>query len=188
MFRNREIFFSFASKIQMMDELFPLIDESGQVIGSATRNECHNGSKRLHPVIHLHIFNKKGELLLQKRSVKKDIQPGKWDTSVGGHVDYGETVEEALVREVREELGIQTFTPEFLRSYIFESDIEKEMIYSYKTVYEGPFVFAPEEIDEIRFWTMEEIEQNVGYSVFTPNFETEVALWVGKSLNFAIKY
>ncbi|GHT48417.1 NTP pyrophosphohydrolase [Bacteroidia bacterium] len=160
-----------------MDELFPLIDESGQVTGSASRSECHNGSKRLHPVIHLHIFNKQGELLLQKRSQKKDIQPGKWDTSVGGHVDYGETVEEALMREVREELGIQAFTPEFLRSYIFESDIEKEMVYSYKTVYEGPFVFAPEEIDEIRFWTMKEIERNLGHSVFTPNFEMEVAFF-----------
>jgi isopentenyl-diphosphate delta-isomerase type 1 len=156
-----------------MDELFPLIDESGKVIGSASRRECHNGSKRLHPVIHLHVFNKKGALLLQKRSENKDIQPGKWDTSVGGHVDFGETIEEALMREVREELGIQTFIPEFIRSYIFESEIEKEMVYSYKTIYEGPFTFAPDEIDEIRFWTMEEIAQNVGHSVFTPNFEIE---------------
>jgi isopentenyl-diphosphate delta-isomerase type 1 len=160
-----------------MDELFPLIDESGQVIGSATRSECHNGSKRLHPVVHLHVFNAKGELLLQKRSALKDIQPGKWDTSVGGHVDYGETIAEALTREVREELGITTFSPDFLRSYIYESDIEKEMIYSYKTIYEGPFHFEPDEIDEIRFWTRHEIEQNLGRSVFTPNFEKEVSLF-----------
>ena len=76
------------------------------MIGSATRGECHNGSKLLHPVVHLHVFNSKGEVYLQKRPEWKDIQPGKWDTSVGGHLDYGETPEQALVREVREELGM----------------------------------------------------------------------------------
>ena len=84
------------------EERFPLVDEEGHVIGSATRGECHNGSKLLHPVVHLHVFNSKGEVYLQKRPEWKDIQPGKWDTSVGGHLDAGETPEQALVREVRD--------------------------------------------------------------------------------------
>ena len=91
--------------IDNSEERFPLVDETGQVIGSATRGECHNGSKLLHPVVHLHVFNSKGEVYLQKRPEWKDIQPGMWDTSVGGHLDYGETPEQALVREGREELG-----------------------------------------------------------------------------------
>jgi isopentenyldiphosphate isomerase len=159
-----------------MDELFPLVDVSGQVTGKATRSECHNGSKLLHPVIHLHVFNKNGELLLQKRSMNKDIQPGKWDTSVGGHVDFGETVEKALFREAYEELGLSGFAPVFLRKYIFESEIEKELVYSYKTVFpESSFRFDPGEIDEIRFWKPEEIRKNLGENVFTPNFEYEIA-------------
>jgi isopentenyldiphosphate isomerase len=156
-----------------MDELFPLVDESGNVIGSAWRNECHNGSKLLHPVIHLHVFNKKGEWLLQKRSLDKDIQPGKWDTSVGGHVDYGESIEKALRREAFEELGIQRFSPTLLRTFLFESDIEKELVYSYQTICEGPFVFDRKEIDEIRFGTTQEIRKKTGKSVVTPNFENE---------------
>ena len=69
-------------------ELFPLVDKDGQVIGSATRGECHRGSRLLHPVVHLHVYNSKGDIYLQLRPKRKDIQPGKWDTAVGGHIAY----------------------------------------------------------------------------------------------------
>ena len=121
-------------------EMFPLVDEQGNITGAATRGECHNGSKLLHPVVHLHVFNAQGDIYLQKRPEWKDIQPGKWDTAVGGHVDYGEAVEAALLREAREELGITGFIPEFITRYVFESEIEKELVHTYKTVYNGDFV------------------------------------------------
>ena len=110
------------------DELFPVVDEDGNIVGTATRGECHGGSKLLHPVVHLHVFDGKGNLFLQKRPEWKDIQPGKWDTSVGGHVDLGEDVSSALKREVSEELGIEEFVPEFIVSYVFESDRERELV------------------------------------------------------------
>ena len=156
-----------------MEETFPLVDESGSVIGSAPRSVCHNGTKLLHPVVHLHVFNKNGGLFLQKRADNKDIQPGKWDTSVGGHIDYGEDVETALFREAWEELGISGFTPIFDRKYIFESSIEKEFVYSYKTVYDGRFSLNPTEISDGQFWSIEEIKASIGKGVFTPNFEDE---------------
>ena len=91
------------------EEMFPIVDEEGNITGAATRKECHSGSKLLHPVVHLHVFNDKGELYLQKRPAWKDIQPNKWDTSVGGHIDLGESVEMALKREAQEELGISDY-------------------------------------------------------------------------------
>lgn len=157
----------------MNAEIFPLIDEQGNVVGKATRAECHSGSMLLHPVVHLHIFNRQGDLFLQKRSMCKDIQPGKWDTAVGGHVDFGEAVEDALRREASEELGVTGFQPAFLFRYIFQSKVEREMVNAYQTVFEGPFVVDPVELDDARFWPVAEIEANLGKEVFTPNFEQE---------------
>ena len=154
------------------EEMFPIVDEQGNIVGAATRGECHDGSKKLHPVVHLHVFNSKGELYLQKRPEWKDIQPGKWDTSVGGHVDLGESVEIALHREVKEGLGITDFTPELLINYVFESAREKELVFSHKTIYDGP-ITPSDELAGGRFWTLDEIKANMGKDIFTPNFENE---------------
>lgn len=155
------------------EELFPIVDEEGRVVGKATRGECHDGSRLLHPVVHLHVFNTKGELYLQKRPEWKDIQPGKWDTAVGGHIDLGETPEEALVREVREELGITAFTPQQLAMYVFESQRERELVYVYRTVYDDEIRPSEAELDGGRFWTMDEIRAAIGQGILTPNFESE---------------
>ena len=154
-------------------EYFPIVTESGEVIGKATRKECHSGSFILHPVVHLHVFNSEGELYLQKRNMNKDIQPGKWDTAVGGHVDFGEDVYEALFREVREELSIREFEPEFITRYKFVSKQEAELVHVYKTVYDGKIYPDPGEISEGKFWRRDDILEQIGKEIFTPNFEQE---------------
>lgn len=154
-------------------ELFPIVDDDGRFLGTISRGHAHDGTKILHPVVHLHVFNSRGDLYLQKRPEWKDIQPGKWDTAVGGHVDLGESVEKALRREVREELGITDFTPQQVTHYVFESARERELVFTYKTVYDGP-VTPSDELDGGRFWPVEEIRANLGKGIFTPNFEGEV--------------
>lgn len=154
-------------------EMVPVVEENGLVIGQATRQSVHDGSKLMHPVIHLHIINREGCLYIQKRSMKKDLLPGRWDTAVGGHVDYGETLEEALYREASEELGFRDFNPIFLKSYIWESAREKELVSVFATV--GNFTLKPDndEVTEGRYWNMSEIESNLARGLFSPNFEQE---------------
>ncbi|MDE6696382.1 MAG: NUDIX domain-containing protein [Muribaculaceae bacterium] len=156
------------------DEIFPVVDEAGNIIGKATRGECHSGSKLLHPVVHLHVFDKEGRLFLQHRPKWKDIQPDKWDTAVGGHVDFGECVGDALRREAFEELGLIGFTPEFVKGYVFESDIEKELVNSFKTVVDPDAVHPSDELDGGRWWTAEELSDKS--EDLTPNLRHELKL------------
>ncbi len=158
---------------QSPDEIFPIVDPEGNTIGSASRTECHGGSMLLHPVVHLHLFNSAGELYLQHRPAWKDIQPNRWDSGVGGHVDLGEELHDALLRESREELGVEGFEPRFVCSYIFESDRERELVNVFTTIFDGE-VKPTEELDGGRFWTIAEIFESLDKGIFTPNFESEL--------------
>ena len=173
---NRQMLYlcSMEQKKDNPQELFPVVDEEGRVIGQATRGKCHSGTRLLHPVVHLHVFNSQGDLYLQRRPEWKDIQPGKWDTAVGGHIDYGEKPEEALRREVREELGITDFTPIAMGKYVFESQRERELVYVHRTIYDGPIQPSADELDGGRFWTLQEIRDAIGQGILTPNFESEL--------------
>jgi len=148
----------------------PVVTEEGEIVGSATKEECHSGKKIIHPVVHLHIFNTKGEILLQLRPKSKKVQPGKWDSAVGGHVEINETIEEALKRECFEELGIKLEQFQLLKKYIWDSDIEKELVFSFVSVHNGPFPYNKEELEDVKFWTADELHMHKNKTSLTPNF------------------
>lgn len=158
-------------------EWFPVVDEEGNTIYQAPRSLCHDGKSRLlHPVVHLHLFNDRQELFLQKRALTKDLLPGYWDTSVGGHISPGESVEEAVKREAKEELGLSDLVYRFNRKYIWESPLERELVYSFTGITEETPVIDNNEIDEGRFWPLKEIEENLKRDIFTPNFVHEFVM------------
>ncbi len=155
------------------EEILPEINEKGDIIGQMTRSQAHDGSKRLHPVIHVHILNKKGEILLQKRSKNKKIQPNKWDTAVGGHIAFGEDLDITIKRETFEELGIKNLEYKFIDKYIWKSDIEHELVFVFIAI-KDEFDFIPNnEVDEVKYWRRQDIDNKINTNIFTPNFEIE---------------
>lgn len=156
------------------DEMLPVIEECGIVSGRSSRSYCHSGSHLLHPVVHLHIINRQEKIYLQKRSAHKDIMPGYWDTAVGGHVLYGESVMEALMRESQEELNFSEYNPIYLGSYKWETARDSEFVNVFAAVGSFPQLRPdPDEVEEGKWWALSQIEAKLDSGVFTDNFVTE---------------
>ena len=149
------------------------MDRQGTPIGTATRRECHGNPSLIHLVVHGHVFDPQGRLLLQKRSLSKDTNPGRWDTSVGGHVSAGEAVRDALVRETREELGIDASAAVPLYSYLLEGSFESEFAECFRLVTRDTPRPDPLEIDHVRYFAVAEVEALIGTGALTPMFEHE---------------
>ncbi|MEO7423582.1 MAG: NUDIX domain-containing protein [Fibrobacteria bacterium] len=161
-----------------MDEMLTRVTESDDILGPIPRSQVHGHPERIHRSVHILVVSPDGRLLLQKRSLSKDTQPGKWDTSVGGHVGFGQSYEEAARREAAEELGIEPGTLTFLYPSRIRNAVESENIHTYLHISAGPFRPEPGEIDELRFWSKQEIKAGLGSGVFTSNFEEEFALFL----------
>lgn len=155
------------------EEWLPLVNEKGEIIGKAPRSVCHNGEKLLHPVVHLHVLNNLKHVYLQKRPLNKLVQPGKWDTSVGGHISAGESLETALKREAWEEIGLQNFSARLVKTYRWDSEIESELVYVFVSYDYKSIHLHSEEVEEGKFWTTKQIDSNIGKGIFTPNLEFE---------------
>lgn len=164
-------------KLQLQnEEWFDIVTPQGQVIGKAPRSAVHGNPQLLHPVVHVHIINSRGELFLQKRAETKDLYPGRWDTAVGGHVSSGESIEHALNREAEEELGISMVKFQPLFRYVMKNEHESELVHGFLLRDDGPFHINREEISEGRFWQLKDIEAGLGKNIFTSNFEQEFDL------------
>ncbi|MBF0558660.1 MAG: NUDIX domain-containing protein [Nitrospirae bacterium] len=162
----------------MSDELLEIVDKDGNPLGIAPRSSIHGNPSLLHKVVHVLVFNAAGELLLQERSLDKDVAPGKWDTSVGGHVSPAEDIVWAARREMEEELGVDAGEMIFMYSYIHSNAYESELVFTHSCVHNGPFSFNRDEINAVRFWTVEEIKNAIGTGVLSDNFEGEFAKYL----------
>lgn len=158
-------------------ELFDIVDDDDRVIGTARRDQCHGDPGLVHRAVHVLVINAKGDMLLQKRSTLKDIQPGKWDTSVGGHLEPGESYRDAALREMVEELRLRGLPLTFLYRSRIRNRVESENIATFLTCYDGTVAWNRQEIDAVRYWPADEIDSTVGTGVFTPNFEEEWAMF-----------
>jgi len=163
-------------RIPVTNESFDTWDgRTGAYIGLQPRALCHCTPSWVHRAVHLLLFDPAGNLLLQKRALTKDIQPGKWDTSVGGHLDPGEDFETAVHRELAEELGINGVQTVRLYSYLWKSSRESEVVNTFMGIVDSieGFRFCPGEIEEIAALDLSGIEQMIQAGECTPNFSCE---------------
>jgi isopentenyl-diphosphate delta-isomerase type 1 len=131
----------------MAEEIFDVVNEQDEVIGQQPRSEIHR-LKLNHRAVHVLVFNSRGELFLQKRSMKKDCFPGVWDSSASGHLASGESYDACCVRELREEIGLEPAAqPERLFKVAARPETGQEFVWVYRCAAEGPFTLEPEEIE-----------------------------------------
>jgi isopentenyldiphosphate isomerase len=129
------------------EEIFDVVNERDEVVDRRARSEVHRLGLR-HRAVHVLVFNGRGEVFLQKRSMNKDRQPGLWDTSASGHVDSGEDYDACAVRELREELGVHPPPPlERLFKLPAGPETDQEFVWVYRCRHDGPFALNPEEIE-----------------------------------------
>lgn len=156
------------------DEYLEIVNHQGEIVGRALRSVCHGHPELIHRVSHVLVFNEAGLILLQKRSASKDIQPGKWDSSVGGHLAIGETFEEAAYREMAEELSIRNVPIFFLYDYLIRTPMETELVRTFSCCFNGPIFFNEEEIEEVKFWDLEYLHSQIETDLFTPHLREEI--------------
>lgn len=145
----------------MNTELLSVVDENDCVIDTCPRHIVHAAGLR-HRAVHILVFNGQGQLFLQKRSMKKDLNGGLWDTSAAGHVDAGEDYDFSATREVVEELGVSTVgTLEPLFKLPATAAIGMEFIQVYRCIHNGPFMLAADEIDEGGWFSVAEIAERI---------------------------
>ena len=154
----------------MAEEIFDVVNQRDEVVGRQTRNEVHRLGL-MHRATHILVFNSRSQVFLQKRSMKKDRQPGLWDSSASGHVDSGEDYDACAVRELREELGLQlSATPGRLFKISASPETDQEHVWVYRCEAEGPFQLHPDEIErgdwfetaEVTRWMRERPDEFAG--------------------------
>jgi len=143
----------------MAVEIFDVVNERDEVIGQQTRSEVHRLGL-MHRAVHVLVFNSRGQVFLQKRSMSKDRQPGLWDSSASGHLDSGEAYDDCAVRELGEEIGLFLDAPP-RRLFKLPASIEtdQEHVWIYQCQAEGPFQLHPEEIERGGWFAPEEVSR-----------------------------
>jgi isopentenyldiphosphate isomerase len=128
-------------------EIFDVVNDRDEVVGQQTRGEVHRLGLK-HRAVHVLVFNRRGEVFLQKRSMRKDTSPGAWDSSASGHLDSGEDYDACAVRELREELGFTAASPpKRLFKIDARAETGQEFVWVYQLEAEGPFTLHPDEIE-----------------------------------------
>ena len=165
----------------MPEEIFDVVNERDEVVAQKPRSEVHRLGL-LHRAVHVLVFNSRGEIFLQKRSMSKDKSPGLGDSSASGHVDSGEGYDACAVRELNEEIGLRLNAPP-LRLFKTGAgpQTDQEFVWVYRCEAEGPFALNPDEIERGDWYSPKHITEWMRRrpEEFAPAF-----VWIWKEIHF----
>lgn len=143
----------------IQDEQFIVVNEKDEIVGYKTRYECHHNKSLIHRAINIALFNSKGQIVLQKRSLQKDLYPGYYALSSTGHVSKGETYEEAAIRELKEEMGVSKINLKRIDTFLVPAKDETEMIALFTGVYDGDYLYPSDEVESIHYFFSSELQK-----------------------------
>jgi len=139
------------------EEIVEIVDRDNNPIGAVTRRIMRQ-QRLIHRASYILVFNRLGELFIQKRTLTKDVYPGYWDLAAGGVVLAGESYLVSAMRELREELGVTGVKLKLLFDQYFEDENNRVWGRIFSCISEGPFTLQAEEIDHGRFIALSAIE------------------------------
>jgi isopentenyl-diphosphate delta-isomerase type 1 len=144
-----------------MEEYFDVVDENDNVIGRAPRSECHSNPNIIHRAVGVVVVRRDGTILLSKRSMKKDTNPGKWEI-LGGHNQPGESYIDAAKRELHEELGLKLELKKIAR-FVWRDPRETELseIFTALIPDSAKVSFNDGEVSEVMFMPLNDIAASV---------------------------
>ena len=144
----------------MIMEFLDVVNEKDEVIGRAAKKEVYD-RKLMHRIVHVLIFNDKGEMALQLRSKNVSFCPLHWSTAVGGHVMSGESYEKAALREMEEEIGIETEIKFAYKDlYHDKRRLLKKILMTFRSLYNGQFKINTSDV-ELKFFSLEQIQDMI---------------------------
>ena len=155
-------------------EILPIVNENGDIIGKASREECHRNPDLIYPVLRLHLFNNENKILLQRRSLKSDIEAGKWDAAVAGHIQYGEKIEDAVKRECQEELNHNISEFQLLNKRIFKAPTSTALMFIFIGIIDQLPNANPKEVEEVGFFTIPEIRKMIKDNIVSIGLVQEI--------------
>ncbi len=142
----------------VQSEQFVIVNKKDEIVGYKTRYECHHDKSLIHRATNIALFNSEGKLVMQKRSMQKDMYPGYYTLSATGHVSKGETYEQAAVRELKEEMGVSNIELKRINTSLVVAEEETEMIALFIGKYDGQYAFPSDEVESIHFFSPSEIK------------------------------
>ncbi|MDD4993005.1 MAG: NUDIX domain-containing protein [Paludibacter sp.] len=166
----------------MAEEWWPIVTDQGKIIGNIEhKTSLKDDKKYMHPIVRVLLIDK-GLVLLQKRSAESVSFPGMWDTAISNHVKMGETIEQCVERTAKERYSITNLKYMFLANYTGEVEPESYYAFLFVSCQETEFIVNLEFADQLKWWTQQQIEDNLESGIFTDIFKTEYDLLLRSGL------